>query len=50
MKRVAEELLTILKHDKIVLAWRNEQATRVSVRVAVEETMDRLPETFTRQL
>lgn len=50
VKRVAEELLTILKHDKIVLDWRKEQATRVSVRVAVEETMDRLPETFTRQL
>ena len=50
VKRVAEELLTILKRDKIVLDWRKEQATRAGVRVAVEETLDRLPEKFTRQL
>jgi type I restriction enzyme R subunit len=50
VKRVAEELLTILKRDKIVLDWHKEQSTRASVRVAVEETLDRLPEKFTRQL
>jgi len=50
VKRVAEELLTILKRDKIVLDWRKEQSTRAGVRVAVEETLDRLPEKFTRQL
>jgi len=50
VKKVAEELLTILKRDKIVLDWRKEQSTRAAVRVAVEETLDRLPEAFTRQL
>lgn len=50
VKRVAEELLTVLKQDKIVLDWRKEQTTRAAVRVAVEETLDRLPEKFTRQL
>jgi type I restriction enzyme R subunit len=50
VKRVAEELLAILQHDKIVLDWRKEQSTRAAVRVAVEETLDRLPEKFTRQL
>lgn len=50
VKTVAEELLAILKRDKIVLDWRKEQATRAAVRVAVEETLDRLPEKFTRQL
>jgi len=50
VKRVAEELLTILKRDKIVLDWRKQQGTRAAVRVAVEETLDRLPEAFTRQL
>lgn len=50
VKRVAEELLTVLKRDKIVLDWRKEQTTRAAVRVAVEETLDRLPEKFTRQL
>ena len=50
VKRVAEELLTILKRDKIVLDWRKQQGTRAAVRVAVEETLDRLPDAFTRQL
>lgn len=50
VKRVAGELLTILKRDKIVLDWRKEQATRASVRVTIEETLDRLPEKFDRQL
>ena len=50
MKRVAEELLTVLKRNKIVLDWRKQQATRAAVRVAVEETLDQLPEKFTRQL
>lgn len=50
VKRVAEELLTVLKRGKIVLDWRKEQSTRAAVRVAVEETLDRLPEKFTRQI
>ncbi len=50
VKKVAEELLAILKRDKIVLDWRKQQATRAAVRVAVEETLDRLPEKFTRQI
>ena len=50
VKRVAEELLAVLKRGKIVLDWRKEQATRAAVRVAVEETLDRLPDKFTRQI
>jgi type I restriction enzyme R subunit len=50
VKRVAAELLDVLKRDKIVLDWRKEQATRASVRVAVEEILDRLPEVFTRPI
>jgi type I restriction enzyme, R subunit len=50
VKRVAEELLTILKRDKLVIDWRKEQQTRAAVRVTVEETLDRLPEKFTRQI
>ncbi len=50
VKRVAAELLEVLKRDKIVLDWRKEQATRASVRVAVEEILDRLPEVFTRPI
>jgi type I restriction enzyme, R subunit len=50
VKNVAEELLSTLKHGKLVLDWRKQQATRAAVRVAVEETLDRLPEAFTRQI
>ncbi len=50
VKRVAEELLAVLKQGKIVLDWRKEQATRAGVRVAVEDVLDRLPEKFTRPI
>ena len=50
VKRVAEELLSILKREKLVLDWRKEQQTRAAVRVAVEETLDRLPEKYTRPI
>jgi len=50
VKRVAEELLVVLLTEKLVLDWRKEQTTRAAVRVAVEETLDRLPEKFTRSI
>ena len=50
VRRVAQELLDILKREKLVLDWRKEQRTRAAVRVSVEETLDRLPEKYTRQV
>jgi type I restriction enzyme, R subunit len=50
VKKVADELLSTLKHGKLVLDWRKQQATRAAVRVAVEETLDQLPDAFTRQI
>jgi type I restriction enzyme, R subunit len=50
VKKVADELLATLKRGKLVLDWRKQQATRAAVRVAVEETLDQLPEAFTRQI
>lgn len=50
VKNVADDLLATLKRSKLVLDWRKQQATRAAVRVAVEETLDRLPEAFTRQI
>jgi len=50
VKRVAEELLALLKREKLVLDWRKEQRTRAAVRVTVEETLDRLPEKYTRPI
>jgi type I restriction enzyme R subunit len=50
VKTVAGELLSTLKRGKLVLDWRKQQATRAAVRVAVEETLDQLPDAFTRQI
>ena len=50
VKTVAEDLLVTLKRGKLVLDWRKEQNTRAAVRVAVEETLDRLPDKYTRQI
>ncbi len=50
VKRVAEELLVVLRTEKLVLDWSKEPTTRAAVRVAVEETLDRLPERFTRPI
>ena len=50
VKRVAEEVLAVLKREKLVLDWRKEQRTRAAVRVTVEETLDRLPDKYTRQI
>ncbi len=50
VKNVAGELLSTLKRNKLVLDWRKQQATRAAVRVAVEETLDQLPEAFTRKI
>ncbi len=50
VKRVAKELLTVLRKEKLVLDWRKEQATRAGVLVAVKEVLDRLPEKFTQPI
>ena len=50
VKRVAEEVLAVLKRKKLVLDWRKEQRTRAAVRVTVEDTLDRLPDKYTRQI
>ena len=48
IKKGAEELLTILKREKLVLDWRKRQQTRASVKVAIEEVLDQnLPESYT---
>ena len=50
VKHVSEDVLVVLKRGKLVLDWRKEQRTRAAVRVTVEETLDRLPEKYTRQV
>lgn len=50
VKKVARELLETLKKDKLVLEWRKRMQSRASVQLAIEEMLDRLPTTFTRDL
>jgi len=47
VKKVARELLVTLKREKLVLDWRKRQASRASVRLAIEEFLDRLPDRYT---
>jgi type I restriction enzyme R subunit len=47
VKRIARDLLETLKREKLVLDWRKRQQARASVRVAVEEELDQLPDAYT---
>lgn len=47
IKKVARDLLGTLEREKLVLDWRKRQQTRAAVRLAIEETLDRLPDCYT---
>ncbi len=47
IKKIARNLLDTLKREKLVLDWRKRQQARASVRVAVEEKLDELPDVYT---
>ena len=49
-KRIARELLTTLSREKLVLDWRKRQQSRAAVRVAIEDTIWRLPECYTDEM
>ncbi len=49
IKKIAKNLLDTLKKEKLVLDWRKRQQARASVRVAVEEKLDELPEVYTEE-
>jgi type I restriction enzyme R subunit len=46
IKKVAKELLSTLKQEKLVLDWRRRQQTKAAVKVAIEEALDQLPESY----
>jgi hypothetical protein len=50
VKQVAKELLDTLKAERLVLDWRKQQKTRASVRVAIFDALEQLPETYTKNL
>jgi len=47
VKKVARELLTRLKEEKLVLDWRKRQQTRADVRLTIETMLDELPRSYT---
>ena len=50
VKKVAESLLDVLKREKLVLDWRKAQQSRAAVRLAVETTLDQLPDKYDADL
>lgn len=50
VKEVARELLETLKKEKLVLDWRKKQETRAAVMIAIEESLDTLPEEYTKEI
>lgn len=50
VKKVARELLSKLRREKIVLDWRKRQQSRAAVRLCIEETLEGLPEAYTQDL
>jgi type I restriction enzyme R subunit len=49
IKKVAKELLLTLKQEKLVLDWRRRQQTKAAVKVAIEDILDRLPESYSTE-
>jgi type I restriction enzyme R subunit len=49
IKKVAKELLSTLKQEKLVLDWRRRQQTKAAVKVAIEEILARLPESYSTE-
>jgi type I restriction enzyme R subunit len=50
VKAIAHDLLDTLKQEKLVIDWRKKQQSRASVKVAIEVTLDRLPDVFSIEL
>ncbi len=46
VKKVSRVLLQTLKEERLVLDWRKKQQGRAAVRLAIEETLDRLPRSY----
>ena len=51
VKAIVRDLLTKLKRELLVLDWKQRQATRAAVQVAIEDTLDKgLPDIYDRAL
>jgi type I restriction enzyme R subunit len=47
VKKVAKDMLQMLKAKALVLDWRKRQQTRAAVRLCIEEWLDKLPPVYT---
>ena len=50
VKQVARVLLDTLKREKLVLDWRKRQQSRAAVRLAIKETLDHLPQSYSAEI
>jgi type I restriction enzyme R subunit len=50
VKKVARDLLAMLKNEKLVLDWRKKEMTRAAVRQTIEIMLDYLPEVFAKPI
>ncbi len=50
VKKVAKALLEKLKQEKLVLDWRKQQTTRTMVFTTIQDILDQLPRTYTKEL
>lgn len=50
IKKVARDLLSTLKREKLVLDWRKKQQARAQVQVTVQSALDALPDVYTKEM
>jgi type I restriction enzyme R subunit len=50
VKKVAHELLDVLKREKLVLDWRKKQQAREGVRLSIREALDTLPQVYSKDV
>ena len=50
IKKVVRELMQKLKREKLVLDWRKRQQSRAAVKLAIEETLEQLPQSYSPSL
>ncbi len=50
VKSIAHDMLKRLKHELLVIDWRSRQQARAAVRLAIEESLDRLPDCYSKEL
>lgn len=50
VKQVARVLLKTLKKEKLVLDWKKRRQIRASVEVAIKDSLDRLPQSYSDEL